>query len=234
MPEQPPENSAKWKQDPDAVKADILNIATRVFSEFGFSGARVDEIVQRTRTSKRMIYYYFGDKKGLYLGVLEAAYERLRAKEAALQLPDDDPVEALRCWVDFTFDYHRNNPDYVRLIAIENIHGGKHIKASTSIQATNMPAIRTLHRICDAGTKLGVFCPGIDPVELHWLITSSCVFNVTNRFSFEHLHGSQLFEEEGQLRLKKLLVRSIIVAVLKSQPTAGSDHRTGRSKSESQ
>ena len=216
MPKQPTENSAKWKQNPDAVKADILNVATRVFTEFGFSGARVDEIVRQTRTSKRMIYYYFGDKKGLYLSVLEAAYERLRAKEAALELPDEDPTEALRCWIEFTFDYHRNNPDYVRLIAIENIHGCKHLKASSSIRATNMLATQTLNRICDAGTAQGVFCSGIDPVELHWLITSSCVFNVTNRFSFEHLHGPRLFEEEGQHRLKKLLNRSIMTAVTKS------------------
>lgn len=218
MPEQSRQSSVKWKQDPNAVKADILSVATRVFTEFGYSGARVEEIVQRTRTSKRMIYYYFGDKNGLYLSVLEAAYERLRTKEASLQLPDSDPVEALRCWVEFTFDFHRDNPDYVRLIAIENIHGGKNLKASKSIQVTNMPAIQTLRRICDAGTKRGVFHRGIDPIELHWLITSSCVFNVTNRSSFEHLHGGQLFDEEGQIRLKKLLVHAISMAVMKQPP----------------
>jgi len=202
------------------VKADILDVATRVFTEFGFAGARVDEIVQRTRTSKRMVYYYFGDKKGLYLSVLEAAYERLRAKEAALKLPDDDPIAALQHWVEFTFDYHRNNPDYVRLIAIENIYGGKHLKASASIREANSTAIETLRSICNAGAELGVFCSDIDPAELHWLITSSCVFNVTNRYSFEHLHGSQFFEEEGQLRLRKLLVRSIFAAIWTVPPCA--------------
>ncbi len=216
MSKQPAEANVKWKQDPHAVKADILNVATRVFTESGFSGARVDEIVRRTRTSKRMVYYYFGDKKGLYLSVLEAAYERLRAKESALKLPDDDPTGALRLWVEFTFDYHRNDPDYVRLIAMENIHGGKHLKASTAIRDVNATAINTLRNICNTGVELGVFRSDIDPVELHWLITSSCVFNVTNRHSFEHLHGSQLFEEEGQLRLRNLLVRSIFAAALES------------------
>lgn len=198
------------------MKADILNVATRVFTESGFAGARVDEIVRRTRTSKRMVYYYFGDKKGLYFSVLEAAYERLRAKEAALKLPNDDPISALRAWVEFTFDYHRNNPDYVRLIAIENIHGGKHLKASSAIRDVNSTAINALRNICTTGVELGVFRSDIDPVELHWLITSSSVFNVTNRYSFEHLHGRQLFEEEGQLRLRKLLVRSIFAAALQS------------------
>ena len=66
-----------WKQDPDAVRANILEVATQVFAEYGFSGARVDEIAARTATSKRMIYYYFGDKEGLFRAVLEAAGYRV-------------------------------------------------------------------------------------------------------------------------------------------------------------
>ena len=57
--------------DPDRTKANILEVATHEFSEKGLSGARIDEIAERTRTSKRMIYYYFESKEGLYRAVLE-------------------------------------------------------------------------------------------------------------------------------------------------------------------
>jgi len=57
--------------DPDRTRQDILNVATEEFASAGFSGARVDIIAERTRTSKRMIYYYFGSKEGLYLAALE-------------------------------------------------------------------------------------------------------------------------------------------------------------------
>ena len=66
-----------WRQDPDGVKADILETATEVFARFGLAGARVDEIARRTQTSKRMIYYYFGDKNGLYLVAPEECAKRL-------------------------------------------------------------------------------------------------------------------------------------------------------------
>ena len=39
-------------------------------------------------TSKRMIYYYFGSKEGLYLAVLEEAYRRIRDIETELHLDD--------------------------------------------------------------------------------------------------------------------------------------------------
>ena len=41
--------------DPERTRADILRVATEEFAEHGFSGGRVDEIAERTKTSKRMI-----------------------------------------------------------------------------------------------------------------------------------------------------------------------------------
>ena len=62
---------ASWTQDPEGVRRNILTVAKEEFVENGLSGARVDEIAARTATSKRMIYYYVGDKEGLYPAVLE-------------------------------------------------------------------------------------------------------------------------------------------------------------------
>ena len=72
--------------DPDATKADILAVATHEFAEKGFSGARIDEIAERTNASKRMIYYYYGGKEPLYRAVLEACYRRIRSVEEKVDL----------------------------------------------------------------------------------------------------------------------------------------------------
>ena len=66
-----------WKQDPAAVRKNILAVAMAEFAANGLSGARIDEIAAKTNTSKRMIYYYFGDKEGLYGRVLEEAYREV-------------------------------------------------------------------------------------------------------------------------------------------------------------
>src|SRR5688572_21546863 len=72
--------------DADASRADILSAATREFSEKGLSGARVDSIAERTKINKRMIYYYFGSKEGLYRAVLERSYGHIRMSESAVEL----------------------------------------------------------------------------------------------------------------------------------------------------
>jgi AcrR family transcriptional regulator len=50
----------------DALKDKLLDAAIDEFSEVGLSGARVDRIAQRAGANKQLIYYYFGDKHGLF------------------------------------------------------------------------------------------------------------------------------------------------------------------------
>ena len=111
--------------DPARTMAGILEVATAEFAAKGLSGARIDEIAAITKTSKRMIYYYFESKEGLYVAVLEEAYRRIRQIEQQLHLEDLGPEAALRKLVGFTVDYQWNNPDFVRLVMNENIHRGE-------------------------------------------------------------------------------------------------------------
>jgi AcrR family transcriptional regulator len=159
-------------------------VATEEFAEKGFSGARVDEIAARTRTSKRMIYYYFGDKEGLFTAVLEAAYARIRAIEAGLDLAKLSPVAALRKLAEFTFTYQNANPDFVRLVMIENIHGGAHLARSTSIHTLNVSIVYALRDIYERGVARGDFRPDIDIIDIHMTISAMSIFNVSNRATF--------------------------------------------------
>ncbi len=164
--------------------AGILEVATAEFSNKGLSGARIDEIAAATRTSKRMIYYYFGSKEGLYIAVLEAAYRRIRSIETELHLEDLAPEDALRKLVGFTFDYQLDNPDFIRLVMTENIHRGEFLAQSKTIQSLNVPAIDAVRQVYERGLADGVFRANIDPVDLHMSISALSFFNVSNRHTF--------------------------------------------------
>lgn len=88
------------------TKANILDVARQEFADKGLSGARIDEIAERTDTSKRMIYYHFGSKEGLYRAVLDQAYARIRETETAMPIETMGAEEALKANVRITFDYH--------------------------------------------------------------------------------------------------------------------------------
>jgi len=214
--QKPKSRKSTWTQDPDGVRADILETASEIFAEHGLAGARIDEIVRRTQSSKRMIYYYFGDKNGLYLSVLEAAYAKVRAGEDDLKLEKLDPLSGLKRLVEFTFDYHCENPKIVRLVMIENIHNAQYLEKIHTQTKHDLSTIGALTDICERGVRSGAFNPEIDPVEMHWLITSSCFFNISNSETFSHLHGSKLFEKPGQERLKNLVVDAVLGAAVRA------------------
>jgi AcrR family transcriptional regulator len=170
--------------DPERTMADIIDVATHEFSEKGLAGARIDVIAEAMRTSKRMIYYYFGSKEGLYIAVLEEAYRRIRAIEADLHLDDLAPEDALRRLVGFTVDYQLANPDFIRLVMTENIHRGEYLAQSKAIHKLNVPAIEGLSRVYERGVAAGVFRSGLDAIDLHMSISALSFFNTANRHTF--------------------------------------------------
>jgi AcrR family transcriptional regulator len=184
----------------EGTVADIMAVATAEFAEKGLAGARIDEIAERTRTSKRMIYYYFKSKEGLYLAVLEEAYRKIRAIEAGLDLEHLAPEQALRALVGFTFDYQRANPDFVRLVMNENMHKGEYLKKSKSIHRLNAPAIDALRGIYRRGLESGVFRAGIDPLDIHTSISAVSFFNVSNQHTFSLIFGRDVMSEENLVR----------------------------------
>ena len=220
-----------WKQDPDRVRADILAVAREVFAETGLSGARVDDIARRTATSKRMIYYYFGDKDGLYRAVLEQAYASVRQAEDALDLGEVPPIEALRQLAEFTFDHHRRNTDFIRLVMIENVHGARHMSQSTDISAENFSAIRHLEDIYSRGCQQGVFRRGLSAVELHWHISALCYFNVSNQPTFSNIFGDALFRDVGQEMLRRHVGDMIVRFALRDGSGATTEPQRPRADS---
>jgi AcrR family transcriptional regulator len=170
--------------DPEGTKRNIIEVATREFARKGYAGARVDAIAGRTRTSKRMIYYYFGGKEQLYLAVLEAAYAGIRRAEATLDLERLSPEQALRTLIGFTFDYYEAHPEFVRLVMNENIMDGVHMARSKAISRLNVTVIDALKALVARGQKGGMFRRDIDPIELHMSISALGIFNVANRATF--------------------------------------------------
>ena len=170
--------------DPARTMAGMLEVATKEFADKGLSGARIDEIAAATKTSKRMIYYYFGSKEGLYVAVLEDQYRRMRKIEAEQHLEDLAPEAALRKLVAFTFDHHYGNQDYIRLVMTENMERGQYLAQSKTIQELNVTAIQSVRLLYERGVAQGVFRPGLDPIDIHASISALTFFNVSNQYTF--------------------------------------------------
>lgn len=195
--------------------AGILDVATKEFGEKGLSGARIDEIAAATQTSKRMIYYYFGSKDGLYVAVLEEAYRRMRTIEAQLHLDDLSPQDALRKLVGFTFDHHHDNPDFIRLVMSENMQRGEYLAKSNLIQKLNTSVIDTVRKLYERGLADGVFRAQLDPIDIHASISALTFYNVSNRHTFDLIFKRSSHTAKALAARRANIIETILRFVLK-------------------
>jgi AcrR family transcriptional regulator len=205
----PPER----QRDAERTRAEILDVATREFSDRGYAGARVDEIAAKTSTTKRMIYYYFGSKQQLYVAVLERAYTGIRALEQQLDVDHLEPREAVRQLAALTFDHHEAHPDFIRLVSIENIHRAQHIATSSILSGLANPALDVLGRILRRGRAAGLFRDDVDALDVHMVISSFCVFRIANRHTFGAIFKRDPLDPERREHYRQL-IGDMLVAYL--------------------
>ncbi|GGW71741.1 TetR family transcriptional regulator [Streptomyces lucensis JCM 4490] len=217
--EEPP-RAAGPVRDAARTRAEILDVATSEFARAGYDGARVDEIAARTRTTKRMIYYYFGGKEQLFTAVLERAYGVIRETERQLDVAHLDPVAAIRCLAELAFDHYERHPDFVRLVSIENIHGAGHISASGEFGGIGSPALEVTGRVLAAGRKSGLFTAEVDAVDLLALVSSFCFFRVANRHTFGALFGRDLVAPDQREHYRTML-GDMVIAYLTAERAPG-------------
>ena len=205
------------QQDPEGTRRNIIEVASSEFALNGLSGSRIDTIADKTRASKRMIYYYFGDKEGLYVSALENAYRVVREGEAELDIESLPALEGLKRLVGFTFDHHHHHEDFIRMVMIENIHSGRYLERSSDLYAVNQSAIARIETLYRKGVEEGRFRPDLDPLEIHWQISALCFFNVSNRATFSHLFQRDFGSEASQASLRQNVIDMVVRYVVKPE-----------------
>ncbi|MBJ9973888.1 TetR family transcriptional regulator [Pseudomonas sp. S75] len=198
------------KNNPEKTREDILQAAIHEFVEQGLAGARVDAIAERTATSKRMIYYYFGSKEQLYLECLIKLYGDIRKTEHSLDLESLGAEQAIRRLVEFTFDHHDGNVEFVRIVCTENIHYGEFVKQAPVIGEMSSLVLQSLGRVLQRGVEEGVFRAGIEVIDLHMLMSSFCFYRVSNRHTFGDIFKIDLADESIKGRHKQMIGDAVL------------------------
>ncbi len=97
-----------------------MDAALEEFARFGYSGSRIDAIAQATNTSKRMIYYYFENKLGLHIAVVNKAIASMSSFVERVPEGIEDPILDFAARIDAALTWSEENPNRIRLLTSEN------------------------------------------------------------------------------------------------------------------
>ncbi len=162
----------------------------------GFSGARIARISRTGRSSDRMIYYYFESKEKLYLAVLDGIYAEMSEAECALELDASRPVEALSRLVAFHWNYYLAHPEFVALLANENLQRGRHIAKSVKVKQQSRPVLDILETILAEGARQKRFRGDLDVHRVYLTLASLGYFYLSNRYTLTSFLGTDLMRPD--------------------------------------
>jgi AcrR family transcriptional regulator len=197
-------------RDAEATRRRILQAARGEFARCGLGGARIERIATAARTNKRMLYYYFGNKEGLFLAALEAAYDDIRAAERKLNMEALAPLNAIERLVRFTWDYFVAHPEFMMLLNSENLHKARHLKHSKQIHAMNSPLIATIGEILRRGEKERSVRPGIDPLQLYISIAALAYFYLSNASTLTVTFGRDVLSKPEMRKRIEHIVELVV------------------------
>lgn len=192
-----------------ATRADILKAAEEEFAAHGYDRANIVEIARRTRTSKRMIYYYFESKHGLYKAVLKGAYASLRQEGAFENKAKLPPVEALRRYAEAIFDSHLRHPRLVRLSLYENIGRAETLNELRDAIGDYPSNLEPLEDILAAGEADGSIRPGLRQMDLYLMATGLSFHTISNAHSIKSIFDHDMLAE-AETRARRQMIGDMI------------------------
>ena len=152
----------------------ILEGATKVFAEAGYSGASVDEIAKAANVNKATIYYHVGDKEALYVRVLHEVIGQTAAGIAGRMNSSMTPAEKLATYVSGIAQTVASYPPLppVMMRAVES--GGQIL--SPEVAADLMMIFGILLEILEQGAREGVFIKS-NPFIIYLMIIGAVAFH---------------------------------------------------------
>lgn len=168
----------------------ILKVASRLFAERGFSNVSVRDVCKEASTTAPMIYYYFGNKRGLFDAVvsrrisMQAFIERLQKTTTAR-----DGRHAISSFVE----------TYLTSFPENAFDPGLYISASAKLDSESADRISRqldeVHRIATSIIEKGIKSSEFrrtDPVK-----AADCLIGMLNRVIFQRIHFSKTRDLEN-------------------------------------
>lgn len=85
----------------DAVRSEIIQVASKIFTRFGYKKTTMEEIALASKKGKSSIYYYFKSKEDIFRAVVEKEADELKKDLKKEISAESDPIDQLKKFILF-------------------------------------------------------------------------------------------------------------------------------------
>lgn len=198
----------------------VIEVALERFSRLPFSEAKLDSIARNAGMSKRMIHYYFGDKRGLYQAALTEAVRLLQPAEETMHVDSAIPVEGVSTIIDALHEQFLAHPEAVKMIQMENVQRVLNLSELSPL-VDHTPVLLNLDRLLLLGQDSGAFRPGISAFDVYFLVFALLARRVTDQATALNLYGADLSTERNIAGTHRMAVDVVLAFLTANIPDDG-------------
>jgi AcrR family transcriptional regulator len=177
-------------EETHATAEKILQIASKMFAEKGFANVSVRDICRETGTTPPVIYYYFGNKKGLFEAVARKQISMgdfIRKLSRASE--SRDPRKGLESFVS---TYLTSFPEHTFDVGLYMRDSATLDKYSAQMVSEDLEKIRALAvSLVDRSMGMGLFR------KTDSGLATDCLLGMLNRVIFQHIHFAKISDREA-------------------------------------
>jgi TetR/AcrR family transcriptional regulator len=189
----------------DQIKAHLLKNAANIFNIKGYEGTTVREIVDAAGVSKPVLYYYFGNKEGIFLELFRVPFEQLKVLINNSEVGHGKVSEKLLHLIDQIFVLFCENIVVARLMH-SMWYGPAKGAPFFDFDTYHISIIHALQKMVKKGVEHGEWCAdNIDDVV--WAILGSLSVAVEVQLS----HPEKAIGREGLSRILRLIFKGMSV-----------------------
>ncbi|HAK5849231.1 TPA: TetR/AcrR family transcriptional regulator [Salmonella enterica] len=193
-----------------SLKEKLLLCAVNEFAEYGYEGARVDNIVKAADCSKQTVYHHFGNKENLFIEVLEYTWNDIRQKEKALDVSGLSPAQAIEKIIDFTWDYYIANPWFLNIVHSEKQSKGVHYAKSKRLPEINYSHLELMASLLEKGKALNIFRQDIDPLQVNINIAALGGYYLINQHTLGLVYHISMVSPQALEARRKVIKETIM------------------------
>ncbi len=190
----------------------LLDTASRLMREGDMVDVSLSELSKQSGLNSALVKYYFGNKAGLLVALIEREWEAIVRSVDALLAKDVDPETKLRIHMAGVVDNFFRTP-YTHRLLMRLIRESEPVEAQRLADSYLKPLLDAYDALIGEGVAKGVFRP-VDPQLFYFTVIGAADRFFSARLVLRHCSDTDVLDEALRDRYRAHLNEFVVAGIL--------------------